>query len=160
MIAAITDTTNLVVNLLTVAVIVIGFFTAIPYARGKRSSQAIVDLERALNAAKERMSAAEQMAKEAKDEALKCHVESQEWKARYEEARRYSSREAVEHFEILMNDHSTKVAERHEKMLNHLEIQTEASRNLAELIGHNTTIIAAIAKHLNLDGTEPFASRS
>jgi hypothetical protein len=66
------------------------------------------------------------------------------WKTRYEEAQRYSAREAVEHFEAMMADHSNKVAERHEKMLRHLEIQTEASRNLAELIGHNTTLVAAI----------------
>src|SRR4051794_25828182 len=146
MVASITDTTNLFVNLITIFVIVVGFWTVIPYARGKRQGQAIDDLEKALNAARQRIDSAEETAREAKDEAQKCHVEMAKWKTRYEEAQRYSAREAVEHFEAMMADHSTRVAERHEKMLRHLEIQTEASRNLAELIGHNTTLVAAIAK--------------
>lgn len=146
--ASVTDTTNFFLNLLTVVVIVIGFWAALPYARGKRAAKAIEDLEHALNAAQERITAAEVTAQEAKDEAIKCHSEAAEWKTRYEEARRYTAREAVEHFEAMMADHSNKVAERHEKMLQHLEIQTEASRNLAELIGHNTTLVAGIAERL------------
>lgn len=160
MTAAITDTTNLIVNLLTVVVILVGFLAAAPYARGKRSAKAIEDLEHALNAAEKRIEAAEITAQEAKDEAVKCHTESAEWKARYEEARRYTAREAVEHFEKMMAEHSARVATRHEAMLKHLEIQTEASRNLAELIGHNTTIIAAIAEKIGVGETKPFISRT
>jgi F0F1-type ATP synthase membrane subunit b/b' len=150
MVATITDTTNLFVNLITILVIVAGFWAVVPYARGKRQGQAIEDLDKALNAARKRIDSAEETAREAKDEAQHCHIEMEKWKARYEEAQRYSAREAVEHFEVMMADHSNKVAERHEKMLKHLELQTEASRNLAELIGHNTTLVAAIAKSVGV----------
>jgi hypothetical protein len=157
---SITDTTNFFLNLMTVVVIVVGFWAAHPVCRGKRAGQAIEDLEHALNAAAEAHRRGRGHGSGGQGRGGQVPHRSGEWKTRYEEARRYTAREAVEHFEAMMADHSNKVAERHERMLKHLEIQTEASRNLAELIGHNTTIVAAIAERVGIGESRSSPSSS
>jgi chromosome segregation ATPase len=157
-IAVITSTTNLIVNVLTVFMIVGGFAIALPYFKRKVINQSIEDLEHALNAARQRIDAAEQTAQEAKTEAQNCHIEAERWRAKYEESSRYSAAPAVAHFERELADHRHQVADRHQAILEaaeraaeHQALQTKACKNLADLVSHNTAVIASIARKLDVD---------
>jgi F0F1-type ATP synthase membrane subunit b/b' len=158
MIAVLTSTANLIVNVLTVFMIVGGFAIALPYFKRKAINQSIEDLEHALNAARERIDAAEQTAQEAKTEAQNCHIEAERWRTKYEESARYSAAPAVAHFERELSEHRQQVAERHQAILEaaeraavHQALQTEACKHLAELVSHNTAVIASIANKLDVD---------
>lgn len=107
----------------------------------------LTELEKDVEGVKERAASAEARAIEA-EKAVAM------WEARYQELSRYTAKSAVEHFELMMSEHSARVAERHARMLEHLErlesTLAESARANGELVLKSIEIQSRIAHHLDV----------
>jgi hypothetical protein len=137
------DPQNLIVNVATVAVV---YVVARRLAKTKIKDGTISDLEKAgaakderLKESAERDRARLQQIRQLEQAAHHCQTEATKWQAKYEEAKEYSARPAVEHFESLLAEHSSTVAQRHAMMLDALERMTAALATIEERLAGGST---------------------
>lgn len=112
---------NLIFNVLTVGFVL---FVIVRGGRGRVKDQTIKDLQDSILAKDARVTtllddvkATKQQVRQIEQAANHCKTEATKWEALYKEAKQYTSKEAVEHFEEALARHSGLVAERHKVLI-------------------------------------------
>jgi large-conductance mechanosensitive channel len=140
------DKANLAFNVLTIGFVL---YVIVRGGKGRVKDQTIKDLQDSTQAKDERnktlaaeLRDAKQQARQIEQAANHCQTEATKWKAKYEEAKQYTSKEAVEHFEEALAKHSGLVAERHAVLID------QGSANAAALSTIASTL-ATIERKMN-----------
>jgi FtsZ-binding cell division protein ZapB len=132
------DKANLIFNVLTV-----GFVLYVIFRGGKSrlKDETIKDLQASVEGKDIRVKTLAEDLREARQQTRQiehaaghCKEEATRWQAKYEEAKQYTAREAVEHFDEALARHSTLVAERHAVLIQQGEQTTLALAQVASTL--------------------------